>query len=286
MTTNGMCGVPHSSQVLDSDWIPSPLLPVPCWSSHCLLSLQWRSEVKVAQVYQTSWDPTDWLYSPWNSLGQNTGVGSLFLLQRIFPTQRSHPGLPHCRRILRWEAPNFTNHNVFRQCFSTQAAELPNDQTPTSNLGTIKSESRNGIFSASSQWFQWAAQAKDTIFIGNFCFPFLLGKLHKRIVWLHHRGPASWVGRICSTHFGFNEILPVKLSNWGVCVCVCVFVCVWQPTSVALMKSFLWSYLSVCVCERERETTNQLWTSQEVGLCSARLTPQRHLWLGKYSPKG
>ena len=26
------------------------------------------------------------LYSPWNSLGQNTGVGSLFLLQGIFPT--------------------------------------------------------------------------------------------------------------------------------------------------------------------------------------------------------
>ena len=26
------------------------------------------------------------LYSPWNSLGQNTGVGSLSLLQGIFPT--------------------------------------------------------------------------------------------------------------------------------------------------------------------------------------------------------
>ena len=40
------------------------------------------------------------LYSPWNSLGQNTGVGSLSLLQRIFPTQESNPGLPHCRQIL------------------------------------------------------------------------------------------------------------------------------------------------------------------------------------------
>ena len=40
------------------------------------------------------------LYSPWNSPGQNTGVGSLSLLQGIFPTQRSNPGLPHCRRIL------------------------------------------------------------------------------------------------------------------------------------------------------------------------------------------
>ena len=40
------------------------------------------------------------LYSPWSSPGQNTGVGSLYLLQDIFPTQGSNPGLPHCRRIL------------------------------------------------------------------------------------------------------------------------------------------------------------------------------------------
>ena len=40
------------------------------------------------------------LYSPWYSLGPNTEVGSLSLLQGIFPTQGSIPGLPHCRRIL------------------------------------------------------------------------------------------------------------------------------------------------------------------------------------------
>ena len=39
-------------------------------------------------------------YSPWNSPGQNTGVGSLSLLQGIFPTQGLNPGLPHCRGIL------------------------------------------------------------------------------------------------------------------------------------------------------------------------------------------
>ena len=39
------------------------------------------------------------LYSPWNSPGQNTGGGSCSLLEGIFPTQRSNPGLPHCRRI-------------------------------------------------------------------------------------------------------------------------------------------------------------------------------------------
>ena len=40
------------------------------------------------------------LYSPWNSPGQNTGVDSPSLLQRIFPTQGSNPGLPHGRQIL------------------------------------------------------------------------------------------------------------------------------------------------------------------------------------------
>ena len=40
------------------------------------------------------------LCSPWNSLGQNTGVGSFSLLQTIFPTQGLNPGLPHCRWIL------------------------------------------------------------------------------------------------------------------------------------------------------------------------------------------
>ena len=40
------------------------------------------------------------LYTPLDSSGQNTGVGSLSLLQGIFPTQGSNPGLPHCRQIL------------------------------------------------------------------------------------------------------------------------------------------------------------------------------------------
>ena len=40
------------------------------------------------------------LYSPWNSPGKNTRVGSLSLLQGIFLTQGSNPGLPHYRQIL------------------------------------------------------------------------------------------------------------------------------------------------------------------------------------------
>ena len=44
--------------------------------------------------------PPRGLYSPWNSVGQNTGVGSLSLLQEIFPTQGLNLGLLHCRWIL------------------------------------------------------------------------------------------------------------------------------------------------------------------------------------------
>ena len=40
------------------------------------------------------------LYSLWNSLGQNTGVGGCLLLQGIFPTQGLKPGVLHCRQIL------------------------------------------------------------------------------------------------------------------------------------------------------------------------------------------
>ena len=55
-------------------------------------------KVKVAQSCLTLFNPMN-VYSSWNSPGQNTGVGSLSLLQGIFPIQGLKPGLPHCRQI-------------------------------------------------------------------------------------------------------------------------------------------------------------------------------------------
>ena len=43
---------------------------------------------------------TPWTIQSMDSPGQNTGVGSLFLLQGIFPTWGLNLGLPHCRQIL------------------------------------------------------------------------------------------------------------------------------------------------------------------------------------------
>ena len=37
---------------------------------------------------------------PWDFPGNDTGMGCHFLLQGIFPTQESNPGLLHCRQIL------------------------------------------------------------------------------------------------------------------------------------------------------------------------------------------
>ena len=70
-------------------------------------------EVKVAQSYLTFCDPHG-LNSPWNSSGQNTGEGSLSLLQGIFPTRGLNPGLPHCRRILYQLS---YQRNIFRNRF-------------------------------------------------------------------------------------------------------------------------------------------------------------------------
>ena len=44
---------------------------------------------------------TPWIVAPrLLCLGKNTGVSYHALLQGIFPTQGSNPGLPHCRQIL------------------------------------------------------------------------------------------------------------------------------------------------------------------------------------------
>ena len=88
-----------------------------------------KSEVKVPQSCPTL-QPIR-LYGPWNSLGQNTGVGSLSLLDGIFQTQGSNPGLTHCRqilyqlskgspRILNWVACPFSSGSGFPTLESNQ----------------------------------------------------------------------------------------------------------------------------------------------------------------------
>ena len=58
-----------------------------------------KNPLKV-KVQVTESCPTLCNHSLWNSPVQSPAVGSLCLLQTIFPAQGLNPGLPHCRRIL------------------------------------------------------------------------------------------------------------------------------------------------------------------------------------------
>ena len=83
------------------------------------------------------------LYGPWNSPGKNTGVGSVSLLQGIFPTQGLNSGLPLCRQILyqlnhqgspcigKWIPNHWTTREVLRPCFEL-SLELPTEAACTS----------------------------------------------------------------------------------------------------------------------------------------------------------
>ena len=76
--------------------ITAAILFIFVFPESCLVPSTWKW---IRSVMSDSLRPQG-LYSPWNSPGQNTGVGSLSLLQGTFPAQGSNPGLLHCRRIL------------------------------------------------------------------------------------------------------------------------------------------------------------------------------------------
>ena len=68
------------------------------------------------------------LYSPWNSPGQNIGVGSLSLLQGIFPTQ----GLNTCSHI----AGGFFTNRALKEALCDREAGI----IPTLQLRNLKTE--------------------------------------------------------------------------------------------------------------------------------------------------
>ena len=71
-------------------------------SFHVVLELQrmlWESESESRSVVSDCLWPQG-LQSPWNSPGQNIGVGSLSLFQGIFLTQELNQGPLHCRQNL------------------------------------------------------------------------------------------------------------------------------------------------------------------------------------------
>ena len=84
-------------------WLFLFLLSYSKESQYNALTLQYRVlTIKLSENCSVVSDSaTPWaIHSSWNSPGQNTGAGSLSLLQGIFPTQGLNLDLMHCRWIL------------------------------------------------------------------------------------------------------------------------------------------------------------------------------------------
>ena len=82
----------------------------------------WVSEV--AQSCPTLCDPMDCSLCPWNFPGKSTGVGCHFLLQGIFLTQGSNPGLLHCTQILYHWATREA-HSIYKESESEVTQSCP-----------------------------------------------------------------------------------------------------------------------------------------------------------------
>ena len=61
----------------------------------------WRYVLSCVWLFATLWTVATRLFCPWNFLGKNSGLGCHFLLQGLFPTQRSNLHLLH------WQMDSF-----------------------------------------------------------------------------------------------------------------------------------------------------------------------------------
>ena len=96
-------GIKPGFPTLQADTFPVWATSKPVWT------WKWKSLSHV-WLFATPWT------RPWNSPGQNTGVGCLSLLQGIFPTQGSNPGLPHYSRFLTSWAAQLCSSLQMQEC--------------------------------------------------------------------------------------------------------------------------------------------------------------------------
>jgi len=167
------------------------------------------------QLCPTLCDPTD-CSPPGSSVhedspGRNTGVGSLSLLQGIFPTQGSSPGLPHWRWILHClslqESPRILQWVVYPFC---RGSSQPRSPTRVSFIAG------GGFFTS------WVTREAHSI---DWFLPYNLNQPLSIHMWPpscrslppHPAPPVvteCWVGRpvLCS-----SSPLAVCLTHGGVC---------------------------------------------------------------------
>ena len=136
---------------------------------------------------------------PWHSPGNNTGVGYRPLLQRVFPTQGSNPGLEHCRCILYHLSHQgiYYIHAFMLSCFSHPTLWDPIDcRLPGSSAhGILQARKLEWVVLPSSRGSSWLRD------------------------WTHVSCLLPW-------HMGSLPLAPPGEPIIYVCVCVCVCVCI------------------------------------------------------------
>ena len=134
----------------------------------CMYILLFNKSLSHVQLFATPWTAAARLLCPWDSLGKKAGVGCHALLQGIFSTQGSNPGLLH---LLHWQAGSLP--------LASSAKPLrlgPRSPYPASPRGGKRcpvSRGPRGIHSYPLGWRQRAGQQRGTHLVPqpNSCPP-------------------------------------------------------------------------------------------------------------------
>ena len=187
------------------------------------------------------------LYSPWNSPGQNTGAGSLSLLQGIFPTQGLNPGLLHCwwifyqlrhkgsPRILEWVAYPFS-----------RGSSQPRNQTGVSCI-------------AGRLFTNWAMRKAYFLFL-------ILLPVEQTSIIHHHAGPGPLVSHCWKPFLISRALLGLLVPPyWTACFPVSVFSSHPDSCSVIVKPWVAFSFISC-------------WSWFSLGKCLPWQVQGKHLW--------
>ena len=146
--TNWVAVPGRSSKSLPKMKFATKKVMIPVWWSAAGMKhynfLKWSESCSV--VSYSLW--LHGLYSPLNSPGQNTGVGSLSLPQGIFPTQGWNKSLRHCRKIIyqlshkgsSQLSESWQNHYIWEVCSANQWDALKSSTTTVSTGSTERAQ--------------------------------------------------------------------------------------------------------------------------------------------------
>ena len=112
------------------------------------------------------------LLCPWDFPGYSTGVDCHFLLQGIFPTQGSNPGLPHCRQML-----NHLSHQSKSLVYSKSALVKRNR-----NNGQVNRRYHYSLYCTALEYSQLLSISLFPSFIG-LCYAYPLLKANFTHAW-------------------------------------------------------------------------------------------------------